>query len=573
MTKYSLNWRSCLITGLVLTLSALTSLSQVIYDNGSLATGATSKSGVAAPTGTQWAEVQNNAGNTTESNTLAGVGCQQIGTTTLNRCADDFVVPFGQMWTISEVRLFAYQTGFAGATSPFIATNIQIWNGRPLAAGSTVIFGDTTTNRLASSTNSNLFRIFNSTTPAPGAAPGTTRIIWQNNVTISPAVVLGPGRYWIDFQMDAGASGNFTPTNTPVGTRGGPFFNGAQKITTATTFADILETGNPGGAPDYGAEFPFKLVGTTTGTFTNHAKALDLNNDSKSDFAIARSTSATTQSSWFILDSAAAQSGVAWGLGVGFASGDKATPADFDGDGKTDVAVWRPGAQGVYYVLQSATNTVRAEPFGQTGDDSSVVGDYNGDGNADLAVYRPGATGIFYYRTTPNGFITFLPWGTTGDIAVPGDYDGDNRYDANIVRNVGGSTQFWRRNSSDAATVITNFGLPTDKFVPGDYDGDGRTDICTVRDEAGTLTWWVRYSSDGGIFRIPWGAAATDYIVQGDYDGDRKTDVALWRSGTGADRGNFLPWATSGPYLTTKWGDSAAPLTAPDYPVANYNVR
>ena len=71
----------------------------VIFDNGGLATGATSNSGVAAPAGTQWSEGQSNFGNTTESNTLNGVGCQLIGAATANRCADDFNVPVGQTWT------------------------------------------------------------------------------------------------------------------------------------------------------------------------------------------------------------------------------------------------------------------------------------------------------------------------------------------------------------------------------------------------------------------------------------------------------------------------------------------
>ena len=46
-----------------------------LYDNGGLATGAVSESGVAAPVGTQWSEVQHDTGNMTSSNTLSGVSC------------------------------------------------------------------------------------------------------------------------------------------------------------------------------------------------------------------------------------------------------------------------------------------------------------------------------------------------------------------------------------------------------------------------------------------------------------------------------------------------------------------
>lgn len=99
---------------------------QVIYDNGPLSTGATSRSGVAAPAGTTWSEAQSNSGDTATSNTLAGVGCQLIGTATNNRCADDFIVPVGETWTINGLVTFVYQTGFAGATSPVVGANLRI---------------------------------------------------------------------------------------------------------------------------------------------------------------------------------------------------------------------------------------------------------------------------------------------------------------------------------------------------------------------------------------------------------------------------------------------------------------
>ncbi len=85
---------------------------------------------------------------------------------------------------------------------------------------------------------------------------------------------------------------------------------------------------------------------------------------------------------------------------------------DFDGDGATDLAVYR-----------AATGTwrVRNQPdvqFGQPGD-LPVPGDYNDDGRADIAVYRP-SSGAWFVR---NQFA--VQFGEPGDVPVPGDYNGD----------------------------------------------------------------------------------------------------------------------------------------------------
>lgn len=301
--------------------------------------------------------------------------------------------------------------------------------------------------------------------------------------------------------------------------------------------------------------------------------ALDFNADGKTDWITVRNTGGgpSGQIGWFwnINGAATPTSHYAWGLASDFFISE-----DFDGDDKDDIAVWRPGAATVaaFYILNSATNTARVEPFGQSGDDPTMVDDYNGDNKADLAVYRAGASAgdpsTWYYRTTANGPVTFVPWGQNGDFPVPGDFDGNGSADFCVQRNNGGGqARFWTRLSTGAVST-TVFGTPTDVVVPGDYDGDGKTDLATIRGVAGAIQWMYLSSSNSSINYLTFGASATDFPVQGDYNGDGKTDAAIWRPSATANQSAF--WVnTTGTNAVTTFALGANG----DYPPANYNAH
>ncbi len=202
------------------------------------------------------------------------------------------------------------------------------------------------------------------------------------------------------------------------------------------------------------------------------------------------------------------------------------SPFDFDGDSKTDIAIFRP-APGEWWYQRSGNGSVGALQFGSS-TDVLAPADYTGDGKTDVAIFRPSNGNWFVLRSEDFSFFAF-PFGSTGDVPSPGDFDGDGRADATVFRP---STNTWFISRSSGGTDIIGFGTTGDKPVVGDYDGDGKSDIAIFRNNAGVGEWWVRRSSNASVFAAQFGAG-TDRAVQGDYTGDGKTDVAIWRPSNG----------------------------------------
>lgn len=210
-------------------------------------------------------------------------------------------------------------------------------------------------------------------------------------------------------------------------------------------------------------------------------------------------------------------------IGAALNAINRTTPADFDDDGRTDIAIWRPSV-GEWWVNRSLSTSTFAVQFGAS-TDLITPGDYTGDGKADIAVFRPSNGNWFILRSEDSSFFSF-PFGTTGDIPAPADFDADGKTDPVVFRP---STGTWFIQRSTAGTLIQNFGGVGDRPTTGDFDGDGVADLAIYRQALGQ--WWLSRSTAGVI--VYGFGSATDKPVQGDYTGDGKTDVAFWRPSNG----------------------------------------
>ena len=184
----------------------------------------------------------------------------------------------------------------------------------------------------------------------------------------------------------------------------------------------------------------------------------DWDGDGMADIAVTRPDGAGRKI-WHILRSSGQYQAIHYGLGE-----DDEMVGDYDGDGKTDLVVMRrqPNFERTYtwYIHLSLSGADISHDFGKWFSDNPTPADFDGDGKTDIAVFRS-ETGVWYSLDSSSQVplgqrpTRVVQFGIPGDRPQSADYDGDRKTDYAVYR--GG--EWWILHSRTGQIKTYHFGV------------------------------------------------------------------------------------------------------------------
>ena len=294
----------------------------------------------------------------------------------------------------------------------------------------------------------------------------------------------------------------------------------------------LLPASIPNFPPSGSTAFSIKSVDQIDGTFTDVVPG-DFNGDGKTDLLLYRAGTGadaiwTSEGNGHFVSTPVTINGAY----------DEVIPGDFDHDGKTDLLFYKRGATTDYMWTDIGTGHPVSHAFTIRGDYDIVPGDFNGDGYTDLLFYAPGPAHDYIWTFHAGGYSSSAVTINGSYKITAADVNGDHRSDLLFYTPGTAPDYIWITRSGGG---FTSYAYPVNRdytsVIPGDFGGDGHDD----------LFFWARGWAPDALFR---GTSSPPYltagsqivvnefynvIVPGDFNGDGKTDLMMIMYGTGVD--------------------------------------
>jgi hypothetical protein len=208
--------------------------------------------------------------------------------------------------------------------------------------------------------------------------------------------------------------------------------------------------------------------------------------------------------------------------------------ADFNGDGKPDVAVANAFTNTLSVLLNHGDGTfgTNVNYFTGTNPQQIAVGDFNNDGKRDLIVANLNTNYVALLLGNGNG--TFQPAINAASLligvgfVVAGDFNKDGKLDFAIPGLFGVSVYPGNNNGTFGAPINSSSAFLFDRAATGDLNNDGKLDL--VVGQFGTNTVTFLLGNGNGTFQNPvtnFAGLGVYGVAIGDLNGDGKADIAV----------------------------------------------
>jgi trimeric autotransporter adhesin len=235
-----------------------------------------------------------------------------------------------------------------------------------------------------------------------------------------------------------------------------------------------------------------------------------------------------------------------FGIGNGTSTSNSIAAADFNGDGKLDLAetcaslddqpcnlllIQSGNGDGTF--MQSPAVLI---PLAFSGSQSMAVGDFNGDGQPDLAVTNSGANGVNVFLNSEGSLTALAAMPATGESPTSiaaADFNGDGKLDLAVANSGSNTVTILLGNGDGTFTAAASpaTGMAPNSLAVGDFNGDGVPDLAVAN--AGSSNVTILLGNGDGTFKAATSPAAdtgSTSVTAADFNGDGKEDLVVANS-------------------------------------------